>query len=97
MSAPNFRYAIAAYYLILPAEASSNLAKFDSVRFGLRVTPAGGFAIQQTLPRYPQVLSVYEPSTGYYPLAPWSGLAVLCGYAALAWGLAVWRLRGRDV
>jgi ABC-type transport system involved in multi-copper enzyme maturation permease subunit len=63
----------------------------------LRVTPAAGFAIQQTLPRYAQVLSVYEPSTGYYPLAPWAGLAVLCGYAAFAFGLAVVRLRGRDV
>ncbi|MFJ4126386.1 ABC transporter permease subunit [[Kitasatospora] papulosa] len=63
----------------------------------LRVTPAAGFAIQQTLPQYTQVLSVYEPSTGYYPLAPWAGLAVLCGYAALAFGLAVVRLRGRDV
>ncbi|MEU4876750.1 hypothetical protein [Streptomyces sp. NPDC021608] len=63
----------------------------------LRVTPAAGFAVQQTLPRYTQVLSVYEPTTGYYPLAPWAGLAVLCGYAALALGLAVWRLRGRDV
>ncbi|WP_031080133.1 ABC transporter permease subunit [Streptomyces sp. NRRL S-118] len=63
----------------------------------LRVTPAAGFAIQQTLPRYAQVLSVYEPSTGYYPLAPWAGLAVLCGYAALAFGLSVVRLRGRDV
>ena len=33
---PSFVYALAAYYLILPAEASSNLAKFDGVRFGLR-------------------------------------------------------------
>ncbi|MFI9754291.1 ABC transporter permease subunit [Streptomyces collinus] len=63
----------------------------------LRVTPAAGFAVQQTLPQYAQVLSVYEPSTGYYPLAPWAGLAVLCGYAAFAFGLAVVRLRGRDV
>ncbi|MFJ7626437.1 ABC transporter permease subunit [Streptomyces sp. NPDC097595] len=63
----------------------------------LRVTPAAGFAVQQTLPRYAQVLSVYEPSTGYFPLAPWAGLAVLCGYAALAHGLAVVRLWGRDV
>lgn len=63
----------------------------------LRVTPAAGFAVQQTLPRYAQVLSVYEPSTGYFPLAPWAGFAVLCGYAALAHGLAVVRLRGRDV
>ncbi|WP_435059875.1 hypothetical protein [Streptomyces sp. bgisy060] len=62
----------------------------------LRVTPAAGFAVQQTLPRYAQVLSVYEPLTGYYPLAPWVGLAVPCGYAVLAFGLAVVRLRGRD-
>ncbi|WP_329124691.1 ABC transporter permease subunit [Streptomyces sp. NBC_01353] len=63
----------------------------------LRVTPAAGFAVQQTLPHYTQVLSVYEPSTGYYPLTPWTGFAVLCGYAALAFGLAVVRLRRRDV
>ncbi|MEV6202676.1 ABC transporter permease subunit [Streptomyces sp. NPDC051771] len=62
----------------------------------LRLTPAAGFAIQRTLPYYPQVLSVYEPSTGYHPLAPWTGLAVLCGYAALALALAAARLRGRD-
>ncbi len=37
VSAPHFRYALAAYYLILPSEASSNLAKFDAMRFGLRV------------------------------------------------------------
>lgn len=39
---PELEYAVAAYYLILPAEASSNLAKFDSVRFGMRVTPDSG-------------------------------------------------------
>ena len=42
ISAPHFEYGVAAYYLILPAEASSNLAKFDSVRFGLRVNVPGG-------------------------------------------------------
>ncbi|MFE5791162.1 ABC transporter permease subunit [Streptomyces sp. NPDC056503] len=63
----------------------------------LRLTPAAGFAIRQTLPYHPQVLSVYEPSTGYYPLAPWAGFAVLCGYSVLAIGLAAVRLRGRDV
>ena len=42
ISAPHFEYGVAAYYLILPAEASSNLAKFDSVRFGLRIDVPGG-------------------------------------------------------
>ncbi len=42
VDAPSFEYAVAAYYLILPAEASSNLARFDSVRFGLRVNPEEG-------------------------------------------------------
>ncbi|MCM3662453.1 Asp-tRNA(Asn)/Glu-tRNA(Gln) amidotransferase subunit GatA [Georgenia satyanarayanai] len=42
VSCPSFAYALAAYYLILPAEASSNLAKFDGMRFGLRVEPTGG-------------------------------------------------------
>src|SRR5690554_2655758 len=39
---PSFDYALAAYYLIMPAEASSNLAKFDGMRFGLRVEPTEG-------------------------------------------------------
>ncbi|TRW43277.1 Asp-tRNA(Asn)/Glu-tRNA(Gln) amidotransferase subunit GatA [Georgenia yuyongxinii] len=42
VSCPSFDYALAAYYLIMPAEASSNLAKFDGMRFGLRVEPADG-------------------------------------------------------
>jgi len=62
----------------------------------LRITPAAGFAIQQSLPQYPQVSNAYTPSSGYYPLAPWAGFAVLCGYAALALGLAIFLLRRRD-
>ena len=41
VSCPHFVHAMAAYYLILPAEASSNLAKFDAMRYGLRVLPDG--------------------------------------------------------
>ncbi|WP_347353399.1 Asp-tRNA(Asn)/Glu-tRNA(Gln) amidotransferase subunit GatA [Intrasporangium sp.] len=41
VSCPSFEYALAAYYLILPSEASSNLAKFDAMRYGLRVGPQG--------------------------------------------------------
>ncbi len=41
VSCPNFVHALAAYYLILPAEASSNLARFDAMRYGLRVLPDG--------------------------------------------------------
>jgi len=41
VSCPSFDYALATYYLILPAEASSNLAKFDAMRYGLRVAPDG--------------------------------------------------------
>ncbi|APX32257.1 aspartyl/glutamyl-tRNA amidotransferase subunit A [Brachybacterium sp. P6-10-X1] len=39
VTCPNFTYALGAYYLIMPSEASSNLAKFDGMRFGLRVIP----------------------------------------------------------
>ncbi len=49
VSCPSFEYSIAAYYLILPAEASSNLAKFDSVRFGLRVAPEGNPTIERVM------------------------------------------------
>ncbi len=41
VSCPSFVHALATYYLILPAEASSNLARFDAMRYGLRVTPDG--------------------------------------------------------
>jgi aspartyl-tRNA(Asn)/glutamyl-tRNA(Gln) amidotransferase subunit A len=41
VSCPHFTYAMAAYYLILPSEASSNLARYDAMRYGLRVGPDG--------------------------------------------------------
>ena len=37
LSVPEFRLGLSAYYLIAPAEASSNLARYDGVRYGLRV------------------------------------------------------------
>ncbi len=76
VSAPKFEYAVAAYYLILPAEASSNLAKFDSVRFGLRVEVPGGtvedvMAATREAGFGPEVkrriiLGTYALSAGYY-------------------------------
>ncbi|WP_030482534.1 Asp-tRNA(Asn)/Glu-tRNA(Gln) amidotransferase subunit GatA [Nocardioides aequoreus] len=38
---PSFTHALAAYYLLMPSEASSNLARFDAMRYGLRVLPDG--------------------------------------------------------
>jgi aspartyl-tRNA(Asn)/glutamyl-tRNA(Gln) amidotransferase subunit A len=78
VSAPSFEYAVAAYYLILPAEASSNLARFDSVRFGMRVTPETGpvtservMAATRDAGFGPEVkrriiLGTYALSAGYY-------------------------------
>jgi len=78
VSCPHFPYALGAYYLILPSEASSNLAKFDGVRFGLRVgeddgnpsieqvmgrTRAAGFG-PETIRRI--MLGTYALSAGYY-------------------------------
>jgi ABC-type transport system involved in multi-copper enzyme maturation permease subunit len=71
---------------VLPAGASEWI---------LRVTPAAGFAIEQSVPQYQQVVGHYGPPD-YFPLAPWSGFAVLCVYAAVALGLAAWLLRRRD-
>ncbi len=42
VSCPSFDYALAAYYLIMPAEVSSNLARFDGMRYGIRVEPREG-------------------------------------------------------
>lgn len=77
VSCPSFEYAIAAYYLILPAEASSNLAKFDSVRFGLRVTPEGAPTIERVMAATREagfgpevkrriILGTYALSSGHY-------------------------------
>ncbi|NIJ13059.1 hypothetical protein FHU38_003403 [Saccharomonospora amisosensis] len=63
----------------------------------LRLTPAAGFAVQQTSEKFPQVVAHYAPSAGYFPLPGWAGLAVLCGYTAALLGLVVLRLRRSPV
>jgi ABC-type transport system involved in multi-copper enzyme maturation permease subunit len=62
----------------------------------LRITPAAAFALQQPAPQYYQVQANYIPSSGFFPLAPWTGFAVLCGWTALALVLAAYLLRRRD-
>jgi aspartyl-tRNA(Asn)/glutamyl-tRNA(Gln) amidotransferase subunit A len=74
ISLPHTKYGIAAYYLIAPAEASSNLARYDGVRFGLRAeakglremyqeTRARGFGAE---PKRRIMLGTYALSAGYY-------------------------------
>jgi aspartyl-tRNA(Asn)/glutamyl-tRNA(Gln) amidotransferase subunit A len=75
VSCPHFEYALAAYYLILPSEVSSNLARFDAMRYGLRVekgtsaeevmaaTREAGFG-PETKRRI--ILGTYALSSGYY-------------------------------
>jgi hypothetical protein len=70
----------------------ANILPLGAAQWLLRLTPAAGFAIQQSIPEYPHVISLYTPQLGYYPLSPWAGFAVLCGYSALALGLAVFIL-----
>jgi hypothetical protein len=62
----------------------------------LRLTPAAGFAILQTLREYPQVTAHYAPYAGYFPLPGWAGCAILCGYTAVALWIAVRRLPQGD-
>jgi ABC-type transport system involved in multi-copper enzyme maturation permease subunit len=62
----------------------------------LRLTPTAGFAIMQSIPAYAQVYAPYTPQAGFYPLAPWAGFAVLCGFAVLALAGAGFLLRRRD-
>jgi ABC-type transport system involved in multi-copper enzyme maturation permease subunit len=62
----------------------------------VRISPAAGFAVQQSLMQYPQVVADYSVANGYFPLAPWAGFVVLCAWAALALVLAGMLLRRRD-
>ncbi|KQY20364.1 glutamyl-tRNA amidotransferase [Cellulomonas sp. Root485] len=77
VSCPHFTYALAAYYLILPAEASSNLAKFDGMRFGLRVVPEDNPTAERVMSatrgqgfgdevKRRIILGTYALSAGYY-------------------------------
>lgn len=49
VSCPSLDYALAAYYLIMPAEVSSNLARFDGMRYGIRVEPKEGPVTAETV------------------------------------------------
>jgi aspartyl-tRNA(Asn)/glutamyl-tRNA(Gln) amidotransferase subunit A len=77
VSAPAFDLALSAYYLIAPSEASSNLARFDGVRFGLRVGDDGSHDLDEVMaltreqgfgPEVKRriILGTYALSSGYY-------------------------------
>ena len=77
VSCPHFGYALPAYYLIAPSEASSNLARFDSVRYGLRVGDDGVRSLEEVMsltraagfgPEVKRriILGTYALSSGYY-------------------------------
>jgi aspartyl-tRNA(Asn)/glutamyl-tRNA(Gln) amidotransferase subunit A len=77
VSCPSFEYALAAYYLIAPSECSSNLARFDGMRYGLRAGDDGERGVEQVMGLTraagfgPEVkrrimLGTYALSAGYY-------------------------------
>ncbi len=77
VSCPHFVYALPAYYLIMPSEVSSNLAKFDAMRFGLRVGDDGSLDAEQVMAATRQagfgaeakrriMIGTYALSSGYY-------------------------------
>jgi aspartyl-tRNA(Asn)/glutamyl-tRNA(Gln) amidotransferase subunit A len=77
VSCPHFEYALPAYYLIAPSEASSNLARFDGVRYGLRVGDDGSHSLEEVMsltreagfgPEVKRriILGTFALSSGYY-------------------------------
>jgi aspartyl-tRNA(Asn)/glutamyl-tRNA(Gln) amidotransferase subunit A len=77
VSCPHFEYALPAYYLIAPSECSSNLARFDGVRYGLRVGDDGNRSLEEVMsltreagfgPEVKRriILGTYALSSGYY-------------------------------
>jgi hypothetical protein len=86
---------VAAVVLVTPGSESQWEPRLAASQWLLRLTPAAGFAVQQSIPEYAHVIGPYTVVFGYYPLAPWAGFAVLCGYTVLALGLAGFLLRQR--
>ncbi|OZC71914.1 Asp-tRNA(Asn)/Glu-tRNA(Gln) amidotransferase GatCAB subunit A [Rhodococcus sp. 15-725-2-2b] len=87
VSCPNFVHALAAYYLILPSEVSSNLARFDGMRYGLRAGDDGRHSAEQVMATTraqgfgPEVkrrimIGTYALSAGYYDAYYGSALKV---------------------
>ena len=77
ISCPHFEYALGAYYLIAPSEASSNLARFDAMRYGLRVGDDGTRSAENVMSMTREagfgaevkrriMLGTYALSSGYY-------------------------------
>lgn len=77
VSCPHFEYALAAYYLILPSEASSNLARFDGMRYGLRVGDDDARSVEEVMALTREagfgaevkrriMIGTYALSSGYY-------------------------------
>ena len=62
----------------------------------LQITPAAALSVQQAVPQFHQLIATYSLDNGYYPLAPWAGLAVECAWAAAALAVAYFLLRRRD-
>ncbi|MGA1590984.1 MAG: Asp-tRNA(Asn)/Glu-tRNA(Gln) amidotransferase subunit GatA [Candidatus Nanopelagicaceae bacterium] len=74
VSCPNFEYALAAYYLIAPSECSSNLARFDAMRYGIRVGDGSAEEVMNATRevgfgkevKRRIILGTYALSSGYY-------------------------------
>src|SRR5262249_15557159 len=82
--------------IVLPFLLSVTVLPDGIADWVLRLTPAAGFAIEQSIPHYSRVRPIYSPAGGSYPLPPWAGFGVLCLYAAAALALATFLLRRRD-
>lgn len=82
--------------IVLPFLLSVTVLPASAGEWLMRLTPAAGFAIEQSIPNYPQVTSVFSPAQGSYPLSPWAGFAVLCAWVAVALAGAYLLLRRRD-
>jgi aspartyl-tRNA(Asn)/glutamyl-tRNA(Gln) amidotransferase subunit A len=77
VSCPSFEHGLSAYYLIMPSEVSSNLARFDAMRYGLRVGDDGAHSAEQVMALTREagfgaevkrriMIGTYALSAGYY-------------------------------
>jgi len=87
---------VAIVTVVLPFLLAVTVLPNSAASWVLRLTPAAGLAVEQSVPHYAQVAYISSPAGGQYPLTPLAGFGVLCAWTVAALALATFLIRRRD-